>query len=303
MNSIIKKLNLFWQYPVITEKTFNDQHIHNDLFIGFPWATIIDSKEINSPNIINALLKYIDKTNKYYTCCQHIRFRELIPLFKMLNIKTLYTPHKILREDVINGITIIPCPLYAVNIEDKLRNTQYLSNKNNLLLIPRKILCSFQGAYTPKYLTQIRKQIIEAKWPENCSINNKNEWFFQKDVYSTNQNSNLTIVNSQEKTNDCEDYNFLLLNSRYSLCPSGTGPNSIRLWESLAFGAIPIILADTLELPKHPLWIYSVLRIEEKQVELIPSILSKITMEMETEMRQNCLLLYEHFKDNYADNK
>ena len=62
MNSIIKKLNLFWQYPVITEKTFNDQHIHNDLFIGFPWATIIDSKEINSPNIINALLKYIDKT-------------------------------------------------------------------------------------------------------------------------------------------------------------------------------------------------------------------------------------------------
>ena len=32
------------------------------------------------------------------------------------------------------------------------------------------------------------------------------------------------------------------------------GPNSIRLWESLAVGAIPIILADTLELPKHKLW-------------------------------------------------
>ena len=303
MNSIINKLGLFWQYPVITEKTFNDQHIHNDLFIGFPWATIIDKKEINSPNITDALLTYIDKTNKYYTCCQHIRFRELIPLFKMLHIKKLYTPHKILGENVINGITILPCPLYAVNIEDKLRNKQYLSNKNNLLLIPRKFLCSFQGAYTPKYLTPIRKQIVEAKWPDNCYINNKNEWFFQKDVYSSNQNSNLTIVNSNEKNNECEDYNFLLLNSRYSLCPSGTGPNSIRLWESLAFGAIPIILADTLELPKHPLWIYSVLRIEEKQLELIPSILSKITIEMETEMRKNCLLLYEYFKDNYAYTK
>ena len=179
----------------------------------------------------------------------------------------------------------------------------YFYNNNNLLSNPRELLLSFQGAYTSSYLTQIRKNIISAKWPENCSINNKNEWFFQKDVYSTNQNSKFTLMNSPEKMIECEDYNLLLLHSRYSLCPSGTGPNSIRLWESLAFGAIPIILADTLELPKHPLWKYSVLRIEEKQLELIPSILSKITIEMEMEMRKNCLLLYEHFKDNYNNNK
>ena len=44
---------------------------------------------------------------------------------------------------------------------------------------------------------------------------------------------------------------MLLLNSKYTLCPSGSGPNSIRLWESLACGSIPIILSDTLDLPSH----------------------------------------------------
>jgi hypothetical protein len=37
---------------------------------------------------------------------------------KILGITTLYTPHKIKDEDVINGITLKPCPLYAVNVED-----------------------------------------------------------------------------------------------------------------------------------------------------------------------------------------
>ena len=54
--------------------------------------------------------------------------------------------------------------------------------------------------------------------------------------------------------------------SRYSLCPSGAGPNSIRLWESLAVGAIPIILADTLELPEHEDWDKAVLRVPEKDL-------------------------------------
>jgi hypothetical protein len=47
---------------------------------------------------------------------------------------------------------------------------------------------------------------------------------------------------------------LLLLDSRFTLCPSGSGPNYIRLWESLACGCIPVLLADTLDLPNHKLW-------------------------------------------------
>ena len=40
---IIHDFKLFWQYPVITEKTFFEQNKNNHVYIGFPWATIIDS--------------------------------------------------------------------------------------------------------------------------------------------------------------------------------------------------------------------------------------------------------------------
>ena len=81
-----------------------------------PWTTIIDKRY--NINIIFKLVKpYIRPDIQYYTCCQHIHFRQLIPLFKALNIYTVYTSHKILLEDKLSDIQLKPCPLYAVNIE------------------------------------------------------------------------------------------------------------------------------------------------------------------------------------------
>ena len=85
------------------------------------------------------------------------------------------------------------------------------------------------------------------------------------------------------------------------LCPSGSGPNSIRLWEALATGAIPIILSDTLDLPKHELWKNAVLYVKEKNVEKLGDILSKISPDEEKNMRKNCLELYNHFRSNYMN--
>jgi hypothetical protein len=36
----------------------------------------------------------------------------------------------------------------------------------------------------------------------------------------------------------------------YCLCPSGSGPNSIRLWEAIEFGCVPVLLSSKLELPQ-----------------------------------------------------
>ena len=41
---ILKKFNLFWQYPVITEKTFYEQNKDDEKYLGLPWATIIDKR-------------------------------------------------------------------------------------------------------------------------------------------------------------------------------------------------------------------------------------------------------------------
>jgi hypothetical protein len=54
--------------------------------------------------------------------------------------------------------------------------------------------------------------------------------------------------------------------SVFALCPSGSGPNSIRLWEALGFGAIPVILSHTLRLPGVPqLWRQAALFVPETE--------------------------------------
>ena len=40
IDKILKQYDLFWQYPVITEKVFYMQNKNNTSFLGFPWATM-----------------------------------------------------------------------------------------------------------------------------------------------------------------------------------------------------------------------------------------------------------------------
>ena len=315
---VMNEYNLFWQYPVITEETFYNQNKTDEKYIGLPWATIIDKKMYDATiiyQIIKHYMEYIDSTNSnnsnsnnntsttpYYTCCQHIHFRYLIDFFKELNINIIYTPHKLINEDTINDISIKACPLYAANIEDEHRNQIF---KNiNFLNSQRKYLYSFQGAYDKQwYLTNIREQLFNMKHPDDCYVKNIGIWHYNNIVYSTLQNKEKELNENNTHINNTIDYNKLLLESRFSLCPSGSGPNSIRLWESLAVGSIPIILADTLELPKHELWDKSIIRVKESDVSKILEIISLINENKEKEMRKNCIELYNYFKNNYKNDQ
>jgi len=303
---LMNKYKLFWQYPVITEKKFYEQNKDNETYMGLPWATIID-KRYNLDIIYKLVKPYTQPNVNYYTCCQHISFRNLLPLFKSLNIHIVYTPHKILTENKLSDIQLRPCPLYAVNIEDDNRNALFskcdpLFSKCDPLFLNRKLLYSFQGAYHPSwYLTDIRKRIFEMKHPANCYVNHIGNWHFDNVVYNKLQNSEYTLNESDSDHKRTLKYNQLLLDSRYSLCPSGSGPNSIRFWESLAIGSIPILLADTLELPEHELWDDTIVRLPENKIEELPNVLSSISEEKEQEMRKNCMKLYEYYKNNYTN--
>ena len=296
---VLNDYKLFWQYPVITEKTFYNQNKNIENFIGFPWATIIDKRY--PPGFFYKILRPLIQTEDNITCCQHISFRQLIPLFKSLNITKIYSPHKKIGENKINGIKILPCPLYAVNIEDNKRNAIFKKFDNKTLIEKeRPYLYSFQGAYNPAhYLTDIRKRIFIMNHPENTYIRNIGNWHFDNIVYSKSQNVNGELNINETHNKNKETYNDLLLKSRFSLCPSGSGPNSIRLWESLAVGSIPVVLADTLELPNHLLFNKAIVRIDENKLHELPKILSEISNEKELEMRQNCIKIYHDLKNNY----
>lgn len=298
------KIELFWQYPVITEKTFYEQEKHNLNYIGVPWATIIDKRY--DLNIIDLYLCKIMSKNipgGYYTCCQHICFRNLIPLWKKNGIKIVYTPHKIIGEDFIDGIEIKPCPLYAVSIEDPNKNKNIKDN-NFLNYDSRPILYSFVGSYSQHYISDIRNRIFQLPKKEDVYIVNRgSEWHFDPIVYNAKQNKNGELNESSSHKEKTYEYNELLLKSKYTLCPSGTGPNSIRFWEALGVGSIPILLADTLELPKHDLLDDTIIRVKEKDINKVDDILRNISPEEEEKRRINCLKIYEHFKDNYKNEK
>ena len=138
------------------------------------------------------------------------------------------------------------------------------------------------------------------KHPENCLVKKTNNWHFEKHVYEEQvKGLNLNEKDNKKHNIMTEIYNRILINSRFSLCPAGTGPNSIRFWESLAVGAIPILLSDRLDLPKHELWEKAIIRIEEKKLKDISNILSNITNIKENEMRKNCIKIYRCFVNKF----
>ena len=290
------KTGLFWQYPVITEKIFFNQNKRYTNYIGVPWATVID-KGVDIETLYRLIKPQL--TNEYnYTCCQHIHYKRLIPLFKSLNITHLFISHKQIGRDTINDIKLKPCPLYAVNIEDENRNELFL--KNDVKLYERDILYSFSGAYMQHYITDTRQKIFKMSHPTGCVVKNTGIWHFESQVYSDSQNEAGSLV---KPSRDVNNYNELLLRSMFSLCPVGAGPNTIRFWESLGAGSIPVVLSDTFELPEHHLWEQSIVRVNESDVEKLPEILSSYSCEQIDIMRRNCISLYNFFKNNFTNCK
>jgi hypothetical protein len=304
MNNILAQLGLFWQYPVITEKTFYEQNKGDPNYFPFPWATVID-KKVNLQRLLEILKQIIPMNKNYYTCCQHIYFENYFvktDFWKSLGITKVYVPHKNIGIDKIRGIELIACPLYAVNIEDESRNKVF--KQCDLLKRKRKYFYSFAGGYQPAcYLTDIRLRIfnLNKKKRQDCMIRNTGGWHFNCDVYGGGQDVTGKLNEDERHLIKTKIYNNILLDSRYALAPSGSGPNSIRFWEALGAGAIPVLLADTLELPEHKLWNKAIVRVKESELDKLDDILDKISEEEEQIRRENCMKLYRHFRNNYKN--
>ena len=72
-----------------------------------------------------------------------------------------------------------------------------------------------------------------------------------------------------------ETYRELLLGSHFALCPRGFGAASIRLFEAMALGRAPVIIADAWLPPPDIPWRDFSLFVAEKDVMHIPHILSE----------------------------
>ncbi len=114
-----------------------------------------------------------------------------------------------------------------------------------------KLLFSFRGyASSP-----IRLKILEANFPqEDVSIQRTYEWCNHSDI---------------QKRSYVEE----IINSKFVLCPGGNCPSSIRLFETMKMGRVPVILSDDWVPPDGPKWLDFSIRISESRVEELPEII------------------------------
>jgi hypothetical protein len=251
---ITSQSTIFWQTPVKTEQytaeklTSRSPAICDFIYLAIPWATIIDKSIIpeKEMKIVGTQLSYLRKihpTFKIVSCCQHIHYNKLTKIFQRLGISDLFISHKPANKQYLENtkIKIYGLPLYPVNIFDLSRSlgVDIVSNR----WVGRKFLFSFVGAYMQHYLNPIRKTILSWSSSDKWIIQDTDIWHFEKDVY-TQQVKGISLTQQVKDTQiqKTKNYNEILCQSQFSLCPVGAGPNTIRLWESICVESIPVII-------------------------------------------------------------
>jgi hypothetical protein len=93
-----------------------------------------------------------------------------------------------------------------------------------------------------------------------------------------------------------DNYIMLLQNSKYTLCPSGTGVNSIRFFEALSYGSVPILLADTIKMIDYIdiIWNDYIVVIDECDIYNINIILEKEEAYY-NKRKSNCIELFNRW--------
>jgi hypothetical protein len=73
-----------------------------------------------------------------------------------------------------------------------------------------------------------------------------------------------------------ESYLRLIERSAFVLCPRGRGASSLRLFETLQLGRVPVIISDDWVAPDGPAWETFSVRVAERDVPRIPRILAEL---------------------------
>jgi hypothetical protein len=278
MKSDLIAFDSLWQTPAKTElhafeqlKKIDDLD-HSYAYLAFPWATYIDFLQTGKPmpeelvkgyHEIKKKAREVSKSKQIITVCQHIYASRYPSIFKACNISRIFWTHCTLQNSEIEGIEIKPFPLYSV------QQPGNLDIQQQKFISERQYKLSFIGAYDPRYYpTKIREEIFKIKDFNRSDflVIARENWHFQEEVYSKQiSGQELEEKIKIRKEEQSVEYKKALLESIFSLCPSGSGPNSIRLWETLAFNSIPIIFSDTMALPgKIQDWIEAALFMPEK---------------------------------------
>lgn len=199
--------------PIRTEETIFYQLQNVDL--GLPLVSLPLAYSINRFGV-EATQRMIDEIEKREKCtkiyvCQHI-------LVSRLNFgeNLVFTPHTV-DSDSFHFV-----PHY---------NPAFQTKRDFLRFSDRNWNFSFMGDFNT---SQIREE-IGSKLSGICPVQQTGKWFFSHDFATQ------SILKS--------NYQKLLEDTKFPLCPQGTGPSTLRFFETLSSGGFPVIFND-IKLPK-----------------------------------------------------
>jgi hypothetical protein len=249
---------LSWQRPNATEAYAAEQLGSAAGYLAFPWASWIDVARDQPPPSVP--LASGPAQHPLATVGQHIEALQHAALLRRCGVTDLFWSHATTGFWHHQGLRIHSFPLYPV------RCSTHPGPPGGVPLAQRRWLYSFQGVYRPElYLTPVRQWILALPPRADALLESRREWHFEQQVYREQvHGESVDAGRHAELDAEATSYAEALQQSVFALCPSGSGPNSIRLWEALGYGAIPVILADTLALPGDPdLWRQAALQVPE----------------------------------------
>ena len=282
MPTVEFKPELFNEDTVTTEKVAYEllkaTPVPATNYFAAPWSALIRRREMDLPR---------RKLDRGFTICQHAWFDRIIPACLRLGLDTLFTPHvqpgtaagvprwvslgsrtagigRLLRPRVeaAAGFRILPFPHLAVNgVDPQAKELWY----------------SFIGFDTHP----VRRAIFDLPRHANTILMRRQHWHFDG--------------TRDQRDREQHEYRDTLARSRYSLCPRGYGPSTIRFWESLQAGAIPVLISDAMILPTGFEWARCVVRIAEAEVTNLEPILADISDSEEERLRENGLRAFQCF--------
>ncbi len=279
-------IDLFQYNPVPTELFAYEVLKKNPIkkkvnYLVIPWWVLVRKKKLHMvPRI---------RLNGGFTICQRRNYELILPILKKIGIDTLFATHA-KENHVYEGIKILPFPHLAVN------GVPPAAHKD--------VLYSFVGYENNE---PIRRELFQIPVLENCIIIERKNWYFVPQEKEIGLNvlfryaigPKYWVLRSMEE--EKKEYQDILARTRFSLCPRGTGANTIRFWESLQAGAIPVVISDDMTLPAGFDWAACIIRVPEKDVLKINDIIRSISLEQEEKMKANCLKAYALFSgDNFV---
>lgn len=272
----ILSVDCYWQTPAITEqhafekvKVFHDPTFEDVVYLAFPWATLFDLYDRNQSSVFKELKNFLNRvssqippSSRVVTVCQHIRLKHHKHFLINSGVTDVFWSH-CASNSKISELNLYPFPLYPVTqTKTKTKSLEH-----------RQYLTSFVGAKANQYyLSDIRNRLVSVFHSfSDVYVELKESWHFNEAVYKTQVATESFEPNSLQSD---EKYADILSDSVFALCPSGTRPNSIRLWEAIHAEVIPVILADVYIPPGNiDLWKEACIFVKESEIEKLPDIL------------------------------